>query len=180
MSATDQTRTRTGRVVAVGGSLAAVAAIVIGAAAFANGIAQPSTSEVDPPTPRSISRVIEPMSSEDEAIAVEARESARIEAERVAAEAAAAEAARVAAEQAAAAEASRIATEQQQTRQSTGGSGGSGGTAPAAPSDPVRCPAGSSANSSDGVNDTSCFPNICFSIAVPDAAHPECDVAFRP
>lgn len=45
---------------------------------------------------------------------------------------------------------------------------------------PVRCPAGSSANSNDGVNDTSCFPDICFHIPVPDPAHPECDTAFKP
>ena len=45
---------------------------------------------------------------------------------------------------------------------------------------PVRCPAGSTANSNDGVNDTSCFPNVCYSISVPDPAHPECDYAFRP
>lgn len=51
---------------------------------------------------------------------------------------------------------------------------------PPPPPAPVRCPAGSSANSSDGVNDTSCFPDICFNIAVPDPAHPECDVAFKP
>lgn len=51
---------------------------------------------------------------------------------------------------------------------------------PPAQSGPIRCPAGSSANSNDGVNDTSCFPNICFSIVVPDPAHPECDAPFRP
>ncbi|WP_156454742.1 MULTISPECIES: hypothetical protein [Microbacterium] len=45
---------------------------------------------------------------------------------------------------------------------------------------PIRCPAGSSANSNDGVNDTSCYPVICFSIAVPDPAHPECDKPFKP
>lgn len=52
--------------------------------------------------------------------------------------------------------------------------------ADAADNGPVRCPAGSSANSNDGVNDTSCFPTICFGITVPDPAHPECDVAFKP
>jgi len=45
---------------------------------------------------------------------------------------------------------------------------------------PIRCPAGSSANSNDGVNDTSCFPDICFHIPIPDPAHPECDTAFKP
>lgn len=51
--------------------------------------------------------------------------------------------------------------------------------APAAPA-PIRCPAGSTANSSDGVNDTSCFPTVCFTLTLPDPAYPECDVAFRP
>lgn len=51
---------------------------------------------------------------------------------------------------------------------------------PPAQSGPIRCPAGSTANSNDGVNDTSCYPNICFSIVVPDPAHPECDAPFRP
>jgi hypothetical protein len=45
---------------------------------------------------------------------------------------------------------------------------------------PVRCPAGSTANSSDGENDTSCFPNVCFTIPIPDPAHPECDHTFKP
>ena len=51
---------------------------------------------------------------------------------------------------------------------------------PAAPPAPKKCPAGSTANSSDGTNDTSCLPTICFSIAVPDPAHPECDTPFKP
>ena len=52
--------------------------------------------------------------------------------------------------------------------------------APAIP--PVRCPAGSSANSNDGVNDTSCYPDICLSpgMIIPDPAHPECDAPFKP
>jgi len=52
--------------------------------------------------------------------------------------------------------------------------------APAPEPDPIRCPAGSTANSNDGVNDTSCYPDICFTIAVPDPVHPECDEAFKP
>lgn len=52
--------------------------------------------------------------------------------------------------------------------------------APAHPAAPVRCPAGSMANSNDGTNDTSCLPTICFSILVPDPAHPECDTPFKP
>lgn len=49
-----------------------------------------------------------------------------------------------------------------------------------APSGPIQCPPGSTANSNDGVNDTSCFPDICFSISVPNPDHPECDYAFEP
>jgi hypothetical protein len=47
-------------------------------------------------------------------------------------------------------------------------------------SGPIKCPAGSSANSGDGPNDTSCFPDICFHITLPDPGHPECEVAFKP
>lgn len=49
-------------------------------------------------------------------------------------------------------------------------------TAPA----PIRCPAGSQANSGDAGNDTSCFPVICFHIILPDPAHPECVTPFKP
>ena len=44
----------------------------------------------------------------------------------------------------------------------------------------IKCPVGSSANSGDAGNDTSCFPNICFHITLPDAAHPECVTPFKP
>lgn len=51
---------------------------------------------------------------------------------------------------------------------------------PAGPA-PIRCPAGSYANSNDGVNDTSCWPDVCATVTTfPDPAYPECDVAFRP
>lgn len=45
---------------------------------------------------------------------------------------------------------------------------------------PVKCPAGSQANSGDGENDTSCFPEICFHVVLPDPAYPQCEVAFKP
>lgn len=51
---------------------------------------------------------------------------------------------------------------------------------PSTPSGPTLCPPGSTANSSDGYNDTSCFPNVCFTIVVPNPDHPECDAPFRP
>lgn len=51
---------------------------------------------------------------------------------------------------------------------------------PPPPSSAIKCPAGSQANSGDGVNDTSCFPDICFNISLPNPDHPECDEPFRP
>lgn len=45
---------------------------------------------------------------------------------------------------------------------------------------PIRCPAGSTANSGDGGNDTSCFPDICFHVTLPDPAYPQCVTAFKP
>lgn len=53
-------------------------------------------------------------------------------------------------------------------------------SAAAAPAGPIKCPAGSSANSGDGPNDTSCFPDICFHSVLPDPNLPQCDVAFKP
>ena len=100
-------------------------------------------------------------------------EAAKVAAEKAAAAKAAAEAAAkaaaLAAQQAAQQQASQQAVQSAPQQQ-----------AASAPSGPIRCPAGSSANSNDGVNDTSCFPNICFTIQVPNPAHPECDVAFKP
>lgn len=52
--------------------------------------------------------------------------------------------------------------------------------APAPEPEPVLCPPGTQANSSDGFNDTSCFPVICFGLTLPDPAHPECDYAYPP
>lgn len=49
-----------------------------------------------------------------------------------------------------------------------------------APAAPIKCPAGSQANSGDAGNDTSCFPVICFTIVLPDPAHPECVTPFKP
>ena len=45
---------------------------------------------------------------------------------------------------------------------------------------PDLCPSGTQAQSSDGYNDTSCFPTICVNIPVPDPTHPECDYAYPP
>lgn len=48
------------------------------------------------------------------------------------------------------------------------------------PPAPVRCPAGSVPTESDGYNDLACTYEVCFTITVPDPAHPECDSSFRP
>ena len=161
--------TRTKRLAATGISIGAVAAIVAGVYAF--GLGAPAAQPTPTPT---VSQEAEPVPfvprisvDTEERRAAAAEESARIQAERAAAEAAAAEAARIAAEE----EAARQAEQQ---------SGGETPSTPEAPAAPIKCPPGSTANSSDGVNDTSCFPDICYSIAVPDPNHPECDVAFRP
>lgn len=45
---------------------------------------------------------------------------------------------------------------------------------------PILCPGGSTSTDSDGFNDLGCLPDICFSITLPDATHPECDTPFRP
>jgi len=52
--------------------------------------------------------------------------------------------------------------------------------APAAPSGPDLCPAGTTSNGNDGVNDTSCMPLICYTVAIPDPAYPECDHFYPP
>lgn len=171
--------TRTKRVTATGISLGAVAAVIAGVYAF--GATAPAADPAPTPTVEVAAYVgttENGLAFEQEADAA-AAEAARIEAERVAAEAAAAaEAARVEAERVAAEEAARQAQESQQ--RSTGGNTGGGGGTVEAPAAPIRCPGGSLANSSDGVNDTSCMWEVCFSITVPDPAHPECDAAFRP
>jgi hypothetical protein len=110
--------------------------------------------------------------------------------ERKLAEAAAAqaEADRVAAEQAAAqAEADRIAAEQQAAQPSAPerSDASQGGPVADQPAAPIRCPAGSSANSGDGGNDTSCLPDHCFHVVIADPTpgaqqYPECEVAFKP
>ena len=50
---------------------------------------------------------------------------------------------------------------------------------PPAPT-PVLCPPATLSNGFDGFNDTSCLPTVCWTIPVPDPAHPECDYAYPP
>lgn len=170
-----------GKSIAASGIAVGAIAVVI-AGVFAFGATQ---REFSPEPGQTESVVVQPSIDQVDAgdQALGEAEAARIEAERIEAEriAAEAEAERVAAEAAAAAqaaadaEAARIAAEQAAAAQEQPAPG-----AGTAPSGPIKCPAGSSANSGDGQNDTSCLPDICFHIALPDAAHPECDVAFRP
>jgi hypothetical protein len=44
----------------------------------------------------------------------------------------------------------------------------------------IVCPPGSQANSGDSSGATSCFPDICFHITLPDPNHPECVTPFKP
>lgn len=106
-------------------------------------------------------------------------EQARIAAEKAAAAQKAAEeaaAAQAAAQQAAAEQA---AAQQQAATQQSAAQSRDSNDAPTA-SGPVKCPAGSQANSGDGPNDTSCLPEICFHIQLPDPAHPDCETPFKP
>lgn len=167
------------RIASVGASVAAVAVIVAGAWGIGSNIA----AQPEPTPTETITEIVGAYTGIDGATVQESDDlieaSDRIEAERAAA--AAAEAERIAAEQAAAqAAADEAARETERASQQTPSTDGGGTNTPAQPPAPIRCPAGSVANSNDGVNDTSCFPEICFSIVVPNPEHPECDVAFRP
>lgn len=171
--------TRTKRATATGISLGAVAVVVAGVYAF--GAVQPTAEPAPTPTvvrewiPATVPAV-DADQLETDAETARAAEAARVAAEQAAQAAQAA--ADAAAAQAAADEAARASQQQQNT--GTGGGDNGGGSTVVAPAAPIRCPAGSTANSNDGVNDTSCFPDICFSIVVPNPDHPECDTAFRP
>ena len=105
--------------------------------------------------------------------AVQAGVIAQQEAAAKAAAAAAAQAAAAAAAQKAAQEAAAQQAAQTQTVQASSSA-----------QQPVLCPAGSQANSGTTINgvrvDTSCFPDICFHLVLPDPAHPECVTAFKP
>lgn len=88
-------------------------------------------------------------------------------------------AAKAAADAAAAQAAAQASAAKHTTPQQTTHTNGSSESNPA-PSQPVRCPTGSQANSGDAGGDTSCFPVICFTIVLPDPAHPECVTPFKP
>lgn len=93
-------------------------------------------------------------------------------------QAAAAVAAQAAAQQAAAAAAAQSAARQVAAPSAKAPTQRTA-TAPATPA-LIKCPAGSTADAGNAGNDTSCFPDICFRIMLPDAAHPECVTPFKP
>ena len=137
--------------------------------------------------------VVDNSDAEHDAILIE-REAQRVaDVEAAAVEAAAIEAARVAAEVQAAADAQAAAEAQAAADAQAAEQAAADAAAKAAPapktmavapvpveSSLIKCPAGSTANSGDEGNDTSCFPDICFHISLPDSAHPECVTAFKP
>jgi hypothetical protein len=98
------------------------------------------------------------------------------------AKAAAEAAAQAAAAQAAAdaAAAAQAAQQQQQEAATSDDAADQGSGSDPAPAAQTHCPAGSQANSGDASGDTSCFPEICFHIVLPDPAHPECVTPFKP
>lgn len=51
---------------------------------------------------------------------------------------------------------------------------------PAAPAGPILCPAGTTVNSSDGYNDTSCAPDVCLTMTLPNPDYPQCDYFYPP
>ncbi|WP_022891251.1 hypothetical protein [Agromyces subbeticus] len=162
-----------GRIAGAALALVATAGIAIVAVTSAVG----AGSAVPTPTPAAVVETIDFASlpytnglageQETDAAAAVAAQQARVAAEA----AAAAEVARVAAEQAAAVEAERIAAEQQLEAEID---------EPDAPSGATKCPAGSLPNSGDGENHTSCFPEECFHVTLPDPSYPQCVTAFKP
>lgn len=164
-------------VVAISGSL------IWGGVAFAQArpteaVSSESTSIAADDAPATVEPkpYVNGLAAEDEA------EAAAVLAAQAAQAAADAEAARVAAE----IEAARVAAEAEAARiaqaAATAAANAAAKATVQAPTASVliKCPAGSTANSGDGGNDTSCFPTICFHISLPDPAHPECVTPFKP
>lgn len=170
--------TSTKRAGAVASAVVAVGIVVGGVWGIGSAVAQPSPEPTETPAVEIASI---PADAPNGNAAEQEAEAAAAEAERVAAEAAAAEAARVEAERVAAVAA---AAEAERSAPAAPAAPTPAPTQPAAPAPapaaPILCPAGSSANSSDGYNDTSCMWEVCFTIALPDPTHPECDATFRP
>jgi membrane protein involved in colicin uptake len=174
----------------IGGALAiiAIAGVVGGVAVASDNARQEAAHQHLLASVKTSGLIMQAATAEDAAVNADAVQAAAIqhtdqlaaqaEAAKVAAQkAAAAKAAalKAAQEAAAAQQAAQQAAAQQQSAQQA-----SGPSAPSAPSGPVRCPAGSQANSGDASGDTSCFPNICFHFPLPDPNHPECVTPFKP
>lgn len=147
-----------GNGIGIGAALAVTAALAVGGYSILHGAGQSATADVATYTGPVASSVAPPAQDDaaaqsiyDQQIAQEQTAAAAAAAAQVAVQQAAAQAAADAAKKAAA--------------QTTG---------------PIKCPAGSQANSGDGGNDTSCFPEICFHLVLPDPAHPECVTPFKP
>ena len=164
---------RAGIIAVASGAL--IAGLITAGASFASAETSPPVPSVD----RSISQ------SADYAAQVESEKAAGLVAEQkaaaakvvadaaIAAQVAADAAAKVAADNVAAQKASD-ATASQSLNTSTETSITPGPVAL------IKCPAGSQANSGNAGNDTSCFPEQCFRMVLPDPAHPECDTPFKP
>lgn len=159
---------------AAAAALLALGLIVTGCAGMAGPSTPVSTAE---PEPLDASIFDDAIEKAETIIASE------VEAERVAAEEAAAakaEADRIAAEEAAAREAEQNTAPAPVKRQSAPEEAAPPPPAPA-PAPPVLCSSiGAVPVASDGYNDTSCTWEVCYSISIPDPAHPECDANFRP
>lgn len=152
---------------AAGVSVLAVAVIVLGTWGVSSSMTTPEPTPTVSATPTSLIAdnllegdvpALNARTVERDAWAEAKKEAERIEAERVAA--VAAEAARLAAEQA---EAERLALEQAQQNNDNANDGqsneqGGGEVIVEEVAPPVRCPGGSTADSSDGYNDTRCVP----------------------
>jgi len=184
MSISGGTKGRAGRI--VGGIAATVitAAAVVGGVAVWNGVAQAQdahaayvASDHEFSAAMAGSRADDQQVQDDAVLRQHINDvNAQVQAAEDAKAAAAAAAAQAAAEAAAQAQAEQQAQEQA----AADDSGPVSNDEPAAPSGPTRCPAGSQANSGDASGDTSCFPEICFHLVLPDPAHPECVTPCKP
>jgi hypothetical protein len=174
---------------AVGAIAATVITVgaVVGGVAVWNGVAQAQDAHAAyVASDHTYSVAMADSRSDDQQVQAQAVErqhindvNAQVQAAEDAKAAAAAAAAQAAAQAAAAAAAEQQTQEQAAADDTTSSDDGSGRGQQA-----VTCPPGSQANSGTTINgvrvDTSCFPEICFHLVLPDPAHPECVTAFKP
>lgn len=185
MSNTGETKARAGRIVSGIAATVIAAAAVVGGVVVWNGVAQGQDAHAAyVASDHTFSTAMTDSKADDVQVRTDAAQRQHINdvnAQVQAAEDAKAAAAAQAAAEAAAAAAAQVAQEAQAAGDddSGDGTGSTGGDTPAAPAQ-THCPAGSQANSGDASGDTSCFPEICFHIVLPDPAHPECVTPFKP